>query len=81
LLELPYLARGHKPLPRSFIKAAQVLNTSPSETAVVGDQIFTDILGGRIAKMHCVYVEPIEMEKGVFFRFKRLMERLLFKIF
>ena len=80
LLALPYIARGRKPLPRAFIKAAQMVNSAPFETAVVGDQIFTDILGGRVAKMHCLYVEPIEREKGVFFRFKRLMEGFLFKI-
>lgn len=81
LLALPFIAKGRKPLPWAFIKAAQMLNTEPSETAVVGDQLFTDILGGRAAKMHCLYVEPIEREKGAFFRLKRLMENFLFRFY
>ncbi len=70
LLSLPFMANGKKPLPSSFSTAAQKLDVLPSETAVIGDQIFTDIAGGRLAGMHCIYVDPIEREKDFFFGLK-----------
>lgn len=50
----------------------------PNQIAVVGDQLFTDILGGSRCGMTTVLVDPIEPETGCFFRIKRwLEERLL----
>ena len=34
----------------------------PRQTAVVGDQIFTDILGANLAGMASILVEPFQME-------------------
>ena len=49
----------------------------PNQIAVVGDQLFTDILGGSRYGMTTVLVDPIEPETGWFFRFKRLLEERL----
>jgi predicted HAD superfamily phosphohydrolase YqeG len=43
--------------------------------AVVGDQIFTDVLGANLKRLKCLFVFPIEHETTRFFRFKRQMER------
>ena len=80
-LGLPFIAKSRKPLPFAFLKASEKIGVPPSKTAVIGDQLFTDILGGRIAKMYCIYVNPIEPEAGVFFRCKRFFERLIFKFY
>ena len=37
-----------------------------SQLAVVGDQIFTDILGANLKRIKSIYVKPIEYEKQHF---------------
>ena len=46
------------------------------ECVVIGDQIFTDILGANLAGMKSILLEPIELEtKQKFIAFKRKIER------
>ena len=74
-LGLDYVPNGRKPLTYGFRRAKDLMGLSFSEIAIVGDQIFTDILGANLARVKTIYVHPIELEAGVFFRFKRFMEK------
>ena len=56
-LDLPPQFLAGKPLPSAFKKALQILGTSPKETAVIGDQLFMDILGGNIMQMYTILVQ------------------------
>jgi HAD superfamily hydrolase (TIGR01549 family) len=47
-----------KPDPRIFDVALSRLGTEPEETAMVGDKLRTDILGGLILQMRTIYLEP-----------------------
>ena len=78
-LGLDFTANGAKPLTFGLNKALKKLGTSRERTAVVGDQIFTDIMGGNFAKMPTVLVEPFHIEKGLLFKIKRGAESLVFK--
>lgn len=75
LLELPFTANAAKPLPQGFGRAAAELALPKEQIAVVGDQIFTDILGGNLFGVKTVLVEPIQPESTRFFRWKRWLER------
>ena len=44
------------------------------ELAVVGDQIFTDVLGANLMRLKCIFVFPMQMEQTRFFRIKRRLE-------
>lgn len=55
------------------------MGLSPSQTAVVGDQIFTDILGANLAGMPSFLVEPFQMEPFLRFRLKRFLEKGILK--
>jgi len=77
LLELPAVHRAVKPLSVSFRKAMNMLGTIPSETALIGDQIFTDILGGNLCGLYTILVVPLE---GKEFWGTRLFSRPLEKI-
>ena len=69
-----------KPNRRSFLRAARILELEPREIAVVGDQLFTDMLGGRLAGMYLVLVRPISSEEFAGTRLvSRPAERLLKK--
>lgn len=48
-----------KPLPFAFMRALARAHARRSEAAVVGDQVFTDILGGRLLGMRTVLVSPL----------------------
>lgn len=75
MLGLQFEAKGRKPLPGGVRRACARLNASPGRTALVGDQIFTDMLGGRLAGTRCLFVDHIEPEAGWFFRLKRRLEK------
>jgi HAD superfamily phosphatase (TIGR01668 family) len=48
-----------KPLPFAFLRALARAHARRCEAAVVGDQLFTDILGGRLLGMRTVLVSPL----------------------
>lgn len=73
-LRLDFVCEGKKPLSKGFCEAKEKMGLSWDRLAVVGDQIFTDVLGAKLKRLKCVYVFPIEHEKTCFFKFKRKME-------
>jgi uncharacterized protein len=77
-VELPFVARALKPLPRGCRRALRERGFVPRHTAVVGDQLFADILAGRLAGLMTILVEPIHPEQEHWFtRIKRPPERWL----
>ena len=78
-LKLPAIAKAGKPLKKSFRAAMRLMGTKPSETAFVGDQIFTDVFGGNRTGMTTILVEPIEPIENAFFYVKRFFKRFVMK--
>lgn len=77
---LPYIAKGCKPLPSGYRRGAVAMGLPLRECLVIGDQIFTDVLGANWAKIPSILLEPIEPEvEQKFIVFKRKIERLLMK--
>ena len=58
-LQIPFENFAMKPLKRGFLKVQKIVNEKPEVIAVVGDQIFTDVVGGNRCKMFTILVEPI----------------------
>ena len=75
LIGLDFISKGHKPLPSGFRRACEKLGVRPCSTAVVGDQIFTDILGGNLLGAYTVLTVPYQLEEKPFFKFKRALEK------
>lgn len=69
------VARSCKPLRFAIHRAMRHLNAKPEETAIIGDQVFTDVYGGNRSKITTVLVDPIEMKESAFFKFKRKWEK------
>lgn len=78
-LGLSFIANGGKPLTFGINKALRQLGVSAEKAAVVGDQIFTDVMGGNLARTKTVLVEPFHLEKGILFKIKRGAEGVVFK--
>jgi HAD superfamily phosphatase (TIGR01668 family) len=73
---LPAVARAKKPRRRGFRLAMELLGTRPHETAVVGDQVWTDVLGGKRLGLHTILVRPVARREFVGTRAMRLLEGL-----
>ena len=78
-IELDYISLGLKPLPFGYLRALKRLGTNRKDTAIVGDQIFTDVLGGNFVGLKTVLLTPIKPESSLRFRMKRKVEAFLIK--
>ena len=76
---LDYLAAGLKPLPFKYFAALKRLGLSRRAVATVGDQIFTDILGGNAVGLTTVLLTPILPERAWRFRLKRRLEKVVIR--
>ncbi len=76
-LGLPVVTWALKPRRRAIRRALVVMGTTPDATALVGDQVFTDILGGNRLGLHTILVRPQSHREFILTRLVRLVERLL----
>ena len=78
-LKLPAVHNAAKPSRAAFNKALGFLGTKPQNTAVIGDQIFTDILGGNRLGLFTILVVPQSSKEFLWTRFVRQIEKLVLK--
>ena len=76
-INLPYISLGLKPLPFGYIKALKKADSNRKNTAIVGDQIFTDVLGANRMGIFSVYTTPILKYENWFFYIKRFFEKFI----
>ena len=76
-LGLPAYSKARKPLLRVSRCAMQALGCRAEETAVLGDQIFTDIYGAGRLGMERILVKPICPREEIQIVLKRIPERLV----
>lgn len=74
-LNLPYISRAFKPVPFGINLALKKLNISKNEAIIIGDQIFTDILGANLLDIKSILVDPFEKNQTAFLKLKRLFEK------
>lgn len=75
--EIVFIPSARKPLRQGFRSALDRLGVHPCRAAIVGDQLLTDILGGRRAGLITVLVNPLGPEESLPSRVNRRIERLL----
>jgi uncharacterized protein len=78
-LKLPAVHNAAKPSKAAFRRALKFLGTAPQNTAVIGDQIFTDILGGNRLGLFTILVVPLSSKEFLWTRFVRQIEKLILK--
>ena len=76
---LDFISLGLKPLPFGYLRALRALSVKKKNAAIVGDQIFTDIIGGNFIGLNTILLTPIKLEDGFSFRVRRSIERYLFR--
>ena len=76
-LEIPYINIAKKPFKKGFLKVQKELKEKSENIAVVGDQIFTDVIGGNRCKMFTILVEPIDKKEYWYTKWKRPIENTI----
>ena len=73
-IDIPYQLFSMKPLKRGFKKAQKALGEKSENIAIVGDQIFTDVIGGNRCNIYTILVEPIQEKDFWYTAWKRPIE-------
>ena len=68
-----------KPLTTGINRAVKLLEADKKSTAIIGDQMFSDVWGGKNARITTILVKPIGKTDVWTVRLKRLPERFLLK--
>lgn len=77
-LDIPFVHAARKPARRAFRQALHQLELAPDQAVVVGDQMMTDVLGGRRMGMHTILVSALApSEEGFATRINRLIEKIV----
>lgn len=78
-LGVPYIEGATKPRRKAFRQAAELIGVGLEKTAVIGDQIFTDVLGGNRMGLYTILVSPMSKREFVGTRLIRIPERAVLK--
>lgn len=76
---LSFISLAAKPLPFGYLSAVGALGIPRKQTAIVGDQLFTDILGGHLAGVGTLLVRPILPEDKKSFKIRRKYENIILR--
>lgn len=58
-LGIPVVGKACKPLPHGYVAALSMMGAKARETALAGDQLFTDVLGAKLVGIRSFLVEPL----------------------
>lgn len=72
----PAVSGWPKPNPFRLRRAMELLGTTPSTTAAVGDQLFTDVWPANLLGLFTVLVEPLQRREFLTTRLARWLEHL-----
>ncbi|TFE31623.1 YqeG family HAD IIIA-type phosphatase [Cohnella luojiensis] len=76
-LGIPFIPAARKPAGAAFRRAINLMELTSEQAVVVGDQMLTDVLGGRRAGLHTILVTPIApREEGWATQINRRIEKI-----
>ncbi|MGI6265151.1 MAG: YqeG family HAD IIIA-type phosphatase [Acutalibacteraceae bacterium] len=58
------IAFACKPSPFGYIRGARRMGLRCKECVIIGDQVFTDVVGANLCGMKSILLQPIELERG-----------------
>ena len=72
-----FVHRALKPLPFGLFRAVKKLRVARSEMIVIGDELFTDVLGANLLGIRAILTEPIVTREHKAMAFIRAVERFV----
>ncbi|MDR3591617.1 MAG: YqeG family HAD IIIA-type phosphatase [Negativicutes bacterium] len=79
-LGLPFVSRAYKPAKTGFRRALAAMELEAGETVVIGDQLFTDVLGGNRLGLRTIWVKPLTAQEFIGTKIHRRFEKLAVRI-
>ena len=76
-LNIPFISKARKPLTRSFQRAIREMGLVKEDVVVIGDQLMTDVWGGKRLGVHTILVVPVALTDGWMTKFNRRIERFI----
>jgi hypothetical protein len=76
-LGIPVVPNALKPLPFAFLRALKLLGTPRRATVVIGDQLFTDVLGAKLLGLRTILTKPLVEKDFPLTRVLRFLERTI----
>jgi len=80
-LGIPYVRRAWKPRRKGFLAALEAMQVGPEETAMIGDQMFTDVLGANRLGIRTIMVRPLARREFLGTKLSRTVECVLLALF
>ncbi len=77
-LNVPYYSFSTKPLKKNFIRAMKEHRLKEGETAMLGDQLLTDILGANRMNLLSILTKPLVTQDLSFTKINRVFESLIY---
>lgn len=78
-LGVPVVGKACKPLPGGYIVALSRIEAKARKTVLVGDQMFTDIVGAHFAGIRAYLVDPLTEKDLPYMRALRRVENVILK--
>jgi hypothetical protein len=76
-IDVPFVRGRFKPSRQMFWRAMQRFRVSPEETIMIGDQLFTDILGANRVGIHSIWVQPLSLKEFLGTKISRAAEKFV----
>ena len=80
-LSLPYNSSAGKPKSAAYINSLRKIDVSVENAVMVGDQLFTDILGANRIGLYSILVKPIDKKEIFKIRIKRPFEKIFLSFY
>ena len=74
-IQIHEIWKANKPLSSGYRRAMEKMGTDIQSTAVIGDQIFTDLIGANILGIFTILTLPINPKEEIQIVLKRLLEK------
>ncbi len=81
-LQTKVIMRAYKPLAKGLKEALEHLEISSEVVCLIGDQTFTDVIGGNLVGLHTIKVNPLNqcLEDGLLSNACRKLEGIYFSM-
>lgn len=76
-LDIPCVTYAHKPRPVGIYRAMEKMGVTADETVMIGDQVFTDVIAGRLAGVYTIMVERYSKKEIWYVVLKRPLEKIV----
>lgn len=77
MLDMPCITYAHKPNPSGVYRALDLMKVTADQAVMVGDQVFTDVIAGKMAGVYTIMVDRYSRREIWYVKLKRPLEKIV----